>query len=65
MSAPLSVFQIGKRHAIWSVKLDGAFFGDYRTKSLALERVRDAKDALDAAGRIVTVVMTSPDKGRA
>jgi hypothetical protein len=59
MSALPSVFQVGQRHGIWCVKLDGVFFGDYRTKSLALAGVAEAKTALDAAGRAVKVVMVS------
>lgn len=62
MSAPRSTFQIALRHGIWRVTLDGAFFGDYRSKAHALEGLGDAQRALTAAGRVVNIV--APEDGR-
>ncbi len=60
--APLnSIFHIQQRHRIWHVLVDGAFFGDYRSKSLALDSVEEAKRALEQSGRSVKVV-TAPDE---
>ena len=42
MIAPRSTFQIALRHGIWRVTLDGAFFGDYRSKTHAIEGLDDA-----------------------
>ena len=61
MIAPRSTLQIALRHGIWRVTLDGAFFGDYRSKTHAIEGLDDARRALTAAGRVVNVV--APDGG--
>lgn len=52
-----SIFQITLRHAIWRVTMDGRFFGDYRSRSQALAGVAEARVALDATGRTVSVIM--------
>lgn len=41
--------------------MDGAFFGDYRSKVLALEGVAEARRALEGSGRIVKIVV-APDE---
>lgn len=56
MTAPRSTFQIALRHGIWRVTLDGAFFGDYRSKAHAIAGLEDARRALIAAGRVLNVV---------
>lgn len=55
MSAPASVFHLAVRHQIWRVTLDGAFFGDYRSKSQAMEGVDEARRAMKTVGRTATV----------
>lgn len=61
MAAPplSSLFELTLRHRIWRVTLDGAFFGDYRSKDEAMDGVADARRALDAAGRSVKVVVAA------
>lgn len=54
---PSSIFHLKLRHEIWHVLLDGAFFGDYRSKRLAIEGVDEARRALEGSGRTVNVVM--------
>jgi hypothetical protein len=54
--APHSTFRLATRHGIWRVTLDGAFFGDYRSKQHALEGLEDARRALVGAGRDVEIV---------
>jgi len=55
-----SILQITLRHGIWRIRLDGEFFGDYRSKSHALEAANTAQRAMAETGRIAEVAMT-PD----
>lgn len=59
MSAPLvrSVLKITFRHGIWRVWLDGAFYGDYRSKSLAVEGAEEKKRILARDGRPSDIVV--------
>ncbi len=43
--------------------MDGAFFGDYRSKTLALESVAEARHALEGSGRTVRVVVAPDEPG--
>jgi len=58
-SANASVFHIQLRSGIWSVKLDGRFYGDYRAQTLAMEGVEEKAHALRTAGRSVQIVTLS------
>lgn len=55
MSTP-SMIHISLRHGIWRVTLDGAFYGDYRSRGDATDSANAAAAALRGQGRIVTVV---------
>jgi hypothetical protein len=54
-----SVFKIQLRSGIWGVKLDGRFFGDYRTVSLAMESVEEKVRTLRTAGRSILILTLS------
>jgi hypothetical protein len=51
------VIQINLRHGIWRIWLDGKFFGDYRSKSQALEAAEAAQRAMATIGRMGDVVV--------
>ncbi|MDZ4691679.1 hypothetical protein [Terricaulis sp.] len=54
-----SVFVLSRRHSIWRVMLDGVFFGDFRSKSNALECVEDTRRAF-APGRTSRIDIIEP-----
>jgi hypothetical protein len=54
-----SIFRIQLRSGIWGVKLDGQFYGDYRTLNMAMEGVGEKARLLQAAGRSVHIVTLS------
>ena len=54
-----AIFRIALSHRIWRVTLDGAFFGDYRSKQHAQESAREASSALAAAGREASIVVVA------
>lgn len=56
-----SILQITLWHGIWRIRLDGEFFGDYRSKSHALEAANTAQRAMAETGRIAEV---ANDAGR-
>jgi hypothetical protein len=56
MSAPPSTLRITLSRRIWRVTLDGAFYGDYRSRRHATESAGAAAEALRGQGRIVTIV---------
>ncbi len=56
MSAPASTFTITLSRGIWRITLDGAFYGDYRTRRHAVESVDAAAATLRGQGRVVHVV---------
>lgn len=56
MSQTVSTFQISERHSILRVTLDGEFYGDYRSLSLATEGADAGAATLRAKGNKVTVV---------
>lgn len=56
MTASVATLQISERHRIWRITLDGAFYGDYRSLSLASEGADAAAVTLRAQGRKVTIV---------
>jgi hypothetical protein len=56
MSASPATFQIMFSRSIWRVTLDGAFYGDYRSRDQAREGVDAAALALRARGRVVNIV---------
>lgn len=55
-SAQRSTFCLALHHGIWRVTLDGAFFGDYRSKQNALDGLYDATVALQKTGGVVSIV---------
>lgn len=63
MSTAPSIIQIVLRRRIWRVTLDGAFYGDYRSKRHATESADAAASTLRKAGRQVQL-LTEP-KGAA
>lgn len=56
MSVAPSVLLITLSRRIWRVTLDGAFYGDYRTRRHASESAEAAAAALRTRGRVVTVL---------
>jgi hypothetical protein len=56
MSALPSTLNITLNHRIWRITLDGAFYGDYRTRRHATDSADAAASALRAQGRVVTIV---------
>lgn len=54
--APSSTLQLTLKRRIWRLTLDGAFYGDYRTRSHANESAEAAATALRQQGREVTIV---------
>lgn len=56
MNAPVSTFHITFRRGIWHVTLDGAFYGDYRSRNHATESADAAAATLRSQGRAVTIV---------
>ncbi len=62
-SPETSVFHIQLRSGIWSVKLDGQFYGDYRAMDLAMESVEEKAHSLRAAGRSIHIVTLSAGGG--
>lgn len=54
--APSSTLQLTLKRRIWRLTLDGAFYGDYRTRSHASESAEAAATALRQQGRVVTIV---------
>lgn len=73
MTTARSILQITLRHGIWRIWLDGKFFGDYRSKSEAIEAAEAAQRATAAVGRVADIVVkpetslaqTMPGRGRA
>ncbi len=51
MSTTPSIIQIVLRRGIWRVTLDGAFYGDYRSKRHATESADAAAMTIRKAGR--------------
>jgi hypothetical protein len=58
-SAPTSIIQIALRKRIWRVTLDGAFYGDYRSRRHAAESADAAAGTLRKAGSLVRLVSES------
>jgi hypothetical protein len=56
MSALPSTLRITLSQRIWRITLDGAFYGDYRTRRHATDSADAAASALRAQGRVVTIV---------
>jgi hypothetical protein len=54
-----SLLQITLQHGVWRVTLDGRFFGDYRSKSQAIESAEEARRAMAISGRITNVVVAA------
>lgn len=54
-----SILQLTFRRGIWRVWLDSKFFGDYRTKSQAMEAAEAAKQAMSGVGRSADIVVES------
>jgi hypothetical protein len=61
MGPPASVFAIKLSRRIWRVTLDGAFYGDYRTRQHADESAEAAVKALRKEGRTVKIVSPTED----
>ncbi|MCR6643831.1 MAG: hypothetical protein NVV62_04555 [Terricaulis sp.] len=56
MSPFNSIFEIKLSRGIWRVTLDGAFYGDYRTRGHANDSAEAAAAALRKQGRTVKIV---------
>jgi hypothetical protein len=56
VSAPPSVLQITLSRRIWRITLDGAFYGDYRTRRHATDSADAAAAELRSKGRLVTIL---------
>lgn len=54
-----STLRITLKNRIWRITVDGAFYGDYRTRRHATESADAAAVALRAQGRVVTII--APD----
>ena len=53
-------FRINLYHGIWRVMRDGAFFGDFRSRSHAVEGAEEAIRILTEAGRSARLTPDSP-----
>jgi hypothetical protein len=62
MSKPESVFTVSYEMLVWKVMLDGVLFGNFRSRQNALRGVREARQALVATGRDVSVVINEREK---
>jgi hypothetical protein len=58
MAASRLTFRILLRHGIWRVSLDGRFYGDYRSRSDALEA---AEQAAGGRAQPPLIVFDDPD----
>ncbi len=58
MTVPVSTFAINLHHGIWRMTLDGRFFGDYKSRALALEGVAAARLVLGAVGSSARVLIS-------
>lgn len=56
MSVEPVPLRISVRHSIWRITLNDAFYGDYRSLSLAIEGADAAAAPLRDQGRNVTIV---------
>lgn len=56
MKVPSSTLQLTLKRRIWRITLDGAFYGDYRTRSHAEDSAGAAALALRQQGCVVTIV---------
>lgn len=56
MSALPSTLHITLSRGIWRVTLDGAFYGDYRSRRHAADSADAAAATLRSQGRLVTIV---------
>jgi hypothetical protein len=56
-----AVFHVKPRAGVWSVSLDGAFYGDYRAKDWAIEGAEAKAWELRAKGFTVQVLILSID----
>lgn len=57
MTPVRSILQINLRHGIWRIWLDGKFFGDYRSRSQAVEAAEATQRAMATSGRIADIVV--------
>lgn len=64
MTPVRSILQIKLRHGIWRIWHDGKFFGDYRSKSQAVEAAEAAQCAMATLGKIADIVV-EPEIGSA
>ncbi|PZO55235.1 MAG: hypothetical protein DCF16_03440 [Alphaproteobacteria bacterium] len=55
-----STLEITYRRSIWRLTLDGAFYGDYRSRRHATDSADAAARGLRAEGRVVTIVTPAP-----
>ena len=51
-----ATFAVAPYRGVWRVTLDGAFYGDYRSKQNALDGLSDKSHALKTAGVVVNVI---------
>jgi hypothetical protein len=56
-----AVLHVKLRAGVWSVSLDGAFYGDYRAKDWAVEAAKAKAHALRGQGLTVRVLILSTD----
>lgn len=56
MNALPSTLCITLKHSIWRITIDGAFYGDYRTRRHATDSADAAAEALRTQGRVVNIV---------
>jgi hypothetical protein len=62
MTASKSTFELVLRHGIWRVTLEGAFYGDYRSKLQAMEAAESGAQALRDRGHAADVRVPSDDE---
>jgi hypothetical protein len=56
MSTETATFNITLSRRIWHVTLDGAFYGDYRSRRHAVESADAAAATMRGQGRVVKIV---------
>lgn len=62
MTPARPILHITLRHGIWRVWHEGKFFGDYRSKTQAVDAAEAAQRAMATRGKIAQVVV-EPETG--
>jgi hypothetical protein len=58
MAAAQSTFILTRRHGIWRVTIDGAFFGDYRSEQHERESIAETQRKRALKSQIILATLT-------